>query len=132
FDVLLINGHGIAHPRGCGLATCVGLELDVPTIGVAKRALVGKIGEQKGAWALLLYEGRVIGAEIKREGHSPIYASVGHMISLESSVETVLTTLSNDLLPEPLAQAHIEAIRIKKERVRAPGSSVEGVLRDYR
>jgi deoxyribonuclease V len=118
FDVLMINGHGVAHPRGCGLATCVGIELDVPTIGVAKKPLLGKIGEQRGSWAPLVFEGRVVGAEIRRRGsHAPIYVSVGHMISLQSSVETALRTLSNGLLPEPLVRAHNEARRAVKRKV---------------
>ena len=117
FDVLMINGHGVAHPRGCGLATCVGIELGVPTIGVAKKPLLGKVGKQRGGWAPLVFEGRVVGAEIRRAGHAPIYVSVGHMISLESSVETVHRTLTNGLLPEPLVRAHNEARRAEKRKV---------------
>ncbi len=117
FDVLMINGHGVAHPRGCGLATCVGIELGVSTIGVAKKLLVGKVCEQRGGWAPMVFEGRVVGAEIRREGHAPIYVSVGHMISLESSVETVLRTLTDGLLPEPLVLAHNEARRAVKRKI---------------
>jgi deoxyribonuclease V len=110
-DVLFVNGHGVAHPRGCGLATCVGLDLGIPVIGVAKRNLIGTIGNKRDVWAPILYEGKNVGAELSIEGHHPIYVSVGHRISLETSVNITLKMMSGGRLPEPLRQAHIEASR---------------------
>jgi deoxyinosine 3'endonuclease (endonuclease V) len=51
YDILLVNGHGVAHPRGCGLASFVGVKLDTPTVGVARRLLVGEVGVTRGGWA---------------------------------------------------------------------------------
>ena len=108
FDLLFVNGHGVAHSRGCGLASCVGLALDAPTIGVAGRPLVGDVGERRGRWAPLTYDGEVVGAEVD-VGGSRICVSIGHRISLETSVEMVLKMVSGGRFPEPLRRAHVEA-----------------------
>ncbi len=113
FDVLLVNGHGVAHPRGCGLATFVGLELDAPTIGVARRRLVGDVGGERGGWSPVTLGGVVVGAEIRETGRAPIYVSAGHLISLESSLEIVRDFRVEGVLPEPLRLAHMIA---KKEK----------------
>ncbi|UCH57190.1 MAG: endonuclease V [Candidatus Bathyarchaeota archaeon] len=110
FDVLLVNGHGVAHPRGCGLATHVGLELDAPTIGVAGRRLVGEGKEDRGDWRLIVHRGRVVGAELPREEGSALYVSVGHLISLETSVEIVRSLMGKLGLPKPIAMAHARAL----------------------
>jgi deoxyribonuclease V len=106
FDVLLVNGHGVAHPRGCGLATYVGLELDAPTIGIARRRLVGDIRAERDGWAPIALEGVVVGAELRGKGRSPVYVSVGHRISLETSIEIVRDFQIDGGLPEPLRMAH--------------------------
>jgi deoxyribonuclease V len=116
FDVLFVNGHGVAHPRGCGLATFVGLELDMPTIGVAKRMLVGDVETEGEHWAPIFFEGGVVGAKIRNLGKAPIYVSTGHRMSLESSVEIVRGLLIEGSLPEPLRLAHVKA---EEERRRA-------------
>ncbi len=109
FDVILVNGHGVAHPRGCGLATFVGLELDAPTIGVARRKLVGDVGAEQGGWSPVNLEGVVVGAEIRERRRAPIYVSAGHLISLESSLEIVRGFRGEGVLPEPLRFAHMMA-----------------------
>jgi len=106
FDVLLVNGHGVAHPRGYGLASHVGLALDVPSIGVAGRRLVGEEGVMVEGQAPIRYGGRVVGVKLRMGGHSPIYVSVGHRVSLESSVRIVRRTMSDGRFPEPLREAH--------------------------
>ena len=115
FDVLLVNGHGVAHPRGCGLASHVGLDLEVPTIGVAKRRLWGTAGAPIEDWAPLLHGGRVIGAKLSIGGRRPIYVSVGHNISLETSIGIVRRMTTRGRLPEPLRKAHraAEELRVK-------------------
>jgi deoxyribonuclease V len=112
FDVVMVNGHGIAHPRGCGLASYVGLRLDVPTIGVARTLLVGASGKGEGS---VKYNGGVVAAEINRPGHSPFYVSSGHRISLTSCVEIVERMVGTGQLPEPLRLAHLEAGRLMRE-----------------
>jgi deoxyribonuclease V len=112
FDVLMVNGHGIAHPRGCGLASYVGLKLDQPTIGVARTLLVG---EKREMGHSVIHDGEVIAAEISRPGHAPFYVSTGHRISLTSCIEIVRRMAWAGQLPEPLRLAHIEAGRLMRE-----------------
>ena len=110
-DVLMVNGHGLAHPRRCGLATHVGVELDLPSIGVAARRLVGREGEPRDRWTPLIHEGRVVGAVLGRGGRR-VYISVGHRVSLSTAVELTLRTL-RDRLPEPVRWAHRMAGELK-------------------
>ena len=112
FDVLMVNGHGIAHPRGCGLASYVGLKLDQPTIGVARTILVGETGERG---LFVKYNEEVVAAEISQPGHLPFYVSTGHRISLTSCVDIVGRMVGAGQLPEPLRLAHLEARRLMRE-----------------
>lgn len=116
YDLLFVNGHGVAHPRGCGLASCVGLDLDIPTIGVARRILVGDVGDMRGGWAPLILDDEVVGAEVEA-GVSRVYVSIGHKISLETSVKIVQNLTAGGRFPEPLRRAHMEAAKmLKRER----------------
>ncbi|MCD6381826.1 MAG: endonuclease V [Candidatus Aenigmarchaeota archaeon] len=99
FDVLLIDGNGILHPRRFGLASHVGVLLNKPTIGVAKSLLMGKVKDT------LVYDGdEVIGAELSFGG-KPIYVSAGHLIDLETSVE-IVRKFTKKYEPEVLKLAH--------------------------
>jgi deoxyribonuclease V len=119
FDVLMVNGHGAAHPRGCGLAAFVGLELDAPTVGVARGRLFGDVGAEQDGWAPITHEGVLIGAELREMGRHPIYVSVGHRVSLESSVGIVRDLRTEGSLPEPLRVAHIRAEEERKTRTQS-------------
>ena len=88
FDVLLIDGHGILHPRQCGLASYVGIMIDKPTIGVAKNLLCGSILESN----YVEYNKTILGYTIKKNNKKNIYVSVGHKISLETSIDIVKKT----------------------------------------
>jgi len=112
FDVLMVNGHGIAHPRSCGLASYIGLKLDQPTIGVARTLLAGEKGEMGNS---VKYKGAVVAAEICRSERPPFYVSTGHRISLTSCVEIVGRVAGSGQLPEPLRLAHVEARRLMRE-----------------
>jgi len=116
YDVLMVNGHGTAHPRRCGLATYLGIRLEKPTVGVAGGLLVGEAENGRSAMSRVIHDGVEVGAEIAREGHAPIYVSPGHRVSMASSVEIVVRMLGDGRLPEPLRLAHIEANRIGKIR----------------
>ncbi|MEM4245866.1 MAG: endonuclease V [Candidatus Bathyarchaeia archaeon] len=107
-DALLVDGHGQAHPRRFGLACHVGLALGMPTVGVAKRPLTGKV---EGG-SILDDEGRIIGQVIKR-GVRTLYVSVGYKISLEDASAIVSGCLANGS-PEPLRIAHQEAEKLKR------------------
>ena len=109
--VCLVDGHGVAHPRRFGLACFVGLALDQPTIGVAKRLLYGSVkGNQ-----VVDGEGRTIAELITLPGSGKtIYVSVGHKISLELAVEVVKRCLTPQG-PLPIRLAHEEVTKRKWE-----------------
>lgn len=116
YDVLLVDGNGRLHPYKAGFACHLGVMVDKPTIGVAKRLLCGTVGKPLDKAAPIYLEGQVIGMEVKtlRRGR-PIYVSVGHKISLETAVKLVLSlTRRGRKLPEPILQAHLLARRIAK------------------
>ena len=115
-DLTLINGHGLAHPNFCGIASHVGVVLDVSTIGIAQNKLCGhyeeprKVGEAKR----LIFDGRAVGFVLKsRENCRPIFISPGHKVSLKTSLEIVKKLIKDHKLPEPLYLAHSLANKIK-------------------
>jgi deoxyribonuclease V len=112
-DLILIDGQGIAHPRRLGLASHVGLFLDLPTIGCAKSILCGQhrpLGEEAGSHAELLDKTEVIGAALRtKSGVRPVYVSVGHKIDLASALEWVIKCCRGYRLPEPTRLAHLAA-----------------------
>jgi deoxyribonuclease V len=112
-DLILIDGQGIAHPRRIGLASHVGLFLDLPTIGCAKSILCGRhqpVGEEVGSHAELLDNGELIGAALRtKSGVKPIYISVGHKIDLASALQWVIKCCRGYRLPEPTRLAHLAA-----------------------
>lgn len=117
-DILMLDGHGIAHPRGIGVASHVGVLLDVPTIGVAKRILCGEVeGEIKtGKPEPLIYEGKQVGyAYRSKERTNPLYISPGHKVSLESSLRIVKHCIKDHKLPEPTRLAHNLANSCKRK-----------------
>lgn len=109
-DVLIFDGHGLAHPRRMGIACHLGLWTGIPSLGCAKSILVGRheeVGAQPGAWKPLLHNGEVIGVALRtREGTTPVYVSVGHLADLDSARALVLRCGAGYRLPEPTRQAH--------------------------
>ncbi len=118
FDLLMCDGQGVAHPRGLGLASHVGLWLDVPTIGVAKSRLVGEHrppGQKRRCRTQLRHERRVIGAVLRtRTAVKPVYVSVGHRVTLEDAIRWTLRAAKGVRLPEPTRRAHEYVTKIKK------------------
>lgn len=117
-DLLLFDGHGIAHPRGLGLAGHMGLWLQRPSVGVAKSRLCGQHeqpGRERGQSADLrddIDPRRRIGTVVRtRTDVKPVYVSPGHLIDLEKSVEIVLSCCTRYRLPEPIRLAHMTAAR---------------------
>jgi len=112
-DLILVDGQGIAHPRRFGLASHVGLFLDLPTVGCAKSILCGQhqpVGEDTGSHAELLDNGELIGAALRTKARvRPIYVSVGHKIDLASSLQLVMKCCRGYRLPEPTRLAHLAA-----------------------
>jgi deoxyribonuclease V len=112
-DLLLYDGHGLAHPRRFGIASHVGLLLDLPSIGVAKTRLIGEYGRvpaAKGGWTPLTDSGEMIGAVVRtRAGVKPLFVSIGHRVSLETAVRYVMACLTRYRLPETTRWAHMLA-----------------------
>jgi deoxyribonuclease V len=110
-DLVMMDGHGVAHPQGLGIACLLGLVLDVPVIGVAKSVLVGTVEgdlpDMAGARAPLVWKGRRIGTALRsRRGANPLYVSPGHRVSEETALAWVERCLRGRRLPVPTQAAH--------------------------
>lgn len=110
-DLLMFDGQGIAHPRGIGIASHMGLWLERPTIGVAKSRLYGRhaeVGPGRGDQADLLDTGgRVIGKVLRtRERTNPLYVSPGHLMDVRTATQFVQDCVTSYRLPEPTRWAH--------------------------
>jgi len=123
-DLIFCDGQGIAHPRGLGLASHLGIILNKPTIGCAKSRLVGtynQVGERKGNYAYLTYKNRVIGAVVRtRSKLKPIFVSPGYGIMLNDCVKFVLETCSTYRIPEPTRQAHLLVNSVRSGKLSGP------------
>lgn len=111
-DILLFDGQGIAHSRGLGIASHLGLRLGIPTIGCAKSRLWGKAAEppdEKGAWSPLREPGgKVVGSLLRtRKGVKPVYVSPGHLIDLEGALRIALLSSPRYRIPVPIQAAHV-------------------------
>lgn len=109
--LLFVDGHGRAHPRRCGIATHVGVLLDVPAIGVAKSILSGRVegelGEEPGSTAPLVDRGEVVAIALRTRARAlPVYVGIGHRVSLETAMEWVLALSEGRRLPLPIRLAH--------------------------
>ncbi len=117
-DILMVDGAGINHPRRAGIATHIGVALNVPTIGITKKILCGE-GEEPmkvGDANPLIYEDRKVGWLLKSSIRSrPIVVAPGHRVSLESSLSIVKACLRGHKLPEPARFAHEYVTGLKKK-----------------
>jgi deoxyribonuclease V len=108
-DLILVDGHGIAHPRRFGIACHLGLLLDRPTIGCAKSILVGEAAEpgvRAGSTAPLVDKGETVGIALRtRDRVKPIYVTTGHRVSLESAVRIARQCLDGFRIPKPTREA---------------------------
>ncbi len=117
-DVIMFDANGVAHEKGIGMASHLGLMLDTPTIGCAKKRLVGEFEEPDNtlnATKPLLYKGKQVGTVIRtRVDVKPLIVSVGHKIDLESAVELIASTTRGYRLPEPMRVAHILSNKMRR------------------
>ena len=110
-DLVMVDGQGIAHPRRLGIASHLGVWTNLPTIGCAKSILRGRYDEQAleqevGSWLPLIDRKETVGAALRtRSNVKPMYISLGHRISLETSLRYVLACGKGYRLPEPTRQA---------------------------
>jgi deoxyribonuclease V len=111
FQILLVDGHGVLHPRRCGLASYIGVMINKPTIGVAKSLLCGFLRKDKS----IEFGGDVLGFQIGSCDNKHIYVSVGHQISLGTAVKIVKElTKIGQWIPEPLRIADISSKRLRQ------------------
>lgn len=114
-DVLLCDGHGVAHPLRFGLACHLGKAMDLPTIGCAKSRLIGEYkdpGEASGSRSALIDRGERIGTVLRtRTGTRPIFVSVGCLLELADAERLVMACIRASRVPEPLRLAHLLATR---------------------
>lgn len=109
-DLLIFDGQGLAHPRRLGIASHIGLVVDMPAIGCAKSRLCGQHdepGEEPGDYVSLVEGGEIIGAVLRtRRGVKPVFVSIGHRVDLATSIEYVLACCCGYRLPETTRWAH--------------------------
>jgi deoxyribonuclease V len=121
-DLIVVDGHGRAHPRRFGIACHLGVLLDRPAIGCAKSILVGHAdepGPMPGDWTPLVHRDEVVGAAVRtRPRVKPVYVSVGHRVSLESAIRIVTSCLRGYRLPEPTRLA--DRLASQRGRPREP------------
>jgi deoxyribonuclease V len=108
-DLILIDGHGRAHPRRFGIACHIGILFDKPTIGCAKSRLVGEHqepGKKAGSSTPLLLQGERLGVVLRtRDDVKPIYVTTGHRVSLDSAVGLVKQCVDGFRIPKPTREA---------------------------
>jgi deoxyribonuclease V len=111
--LILVDGQGIAHPRRMGLASHLGLLLDIPTIGCAKSRLCGHHempGTEAGSSAELMDNGEIIGTALRTKDRvKPLYVSIGHKVDLHAAIRWTLACCRGYRLPEPTRLAHLAA-----------------------
>ena len=108
-DLLIFDGQGVAHPRRLGIASHIGLLVDIPSIGCAKSKLLGHYEEpgiKRGSFSYLTYQDETIGAVVRtRTQVKPLYISIGHRVNLRQSIKFVLHCCKGYRLPETTRQA---------------------------
>jgi deoxyribonuclease V len=106
---LMLDGHGILHPKRFGIASHAGVAFGLPTIGVAKSLLYGSVRgpARKGARAVEV-DGMPLGWSYSNCGRRPIFVSPGHCISLRQALTTV-RKFTVHRIPEPTRVAHLLA-----------------------
>ena len=119
-DVIMVDGHGIAHPRRMGIAAHLGVLLDLPTFGVAKQKLTGTFqepGTQKGSRSPLTHKnGELLGEVIRsKDNINPLFVSPGHRCDQATATRLTLACLRGYKLPEPTRLADHWAEEFKKD-----------------
>jgi deoxyribonuclease V len=112
--LILVDGHGLAHPRRLGLASWLGVQLVTPTLGCAKRSLLPYSKEgfelRRGNYRLIEDRGTPVGAALVTQNRtSPLFVSPGHQVNLVVAIEVALQLAQSYRLPEPLRRAHLAA-----------------------
>jgi len=116
-DIYIFDGHGIAHPRSLGIAAHIGILIEKPSVGCAKKKLIGTYrmpALMKGSSSDLIYQGKIVGRVVRtRNNIKPLFISVGNRVNLDQAVELILSCCTKFRLPEPTRQAHILVTKFK-------------------
>ncbi len=105
-DVVMVNGHGLAHPRKLGIASHIGVALDMPSIGIAKKLLYGTIAYEEGKLAKLVVDGLHVGYVVETVRGARTYISIGHRVDPRSALELSLSVWDrSERFPEPIRLA---------------------------
>jgi len=116
--LVLVAGHGTAHPRGCGRAGHIGVEFDIPTIGCARRLLAGRhrdLAPGKGSAETIYLGGKPVGLALRtKDAVKPMFISPGHRCDLPTAVDIVQRCLRGFRMPEPLRLAHLCATKYRR------------------
>ncbi|KRE89339.1 endonuclease V [Frateuria sp. Soil773] len=127
-DLVFVDGQGVAHPRGLGIAAHLGVITGLPTIGVAKKILVGthaEVGPRRGDRTDLLHRGQRIGTVLRsKERVKPLIVSPGHRVGQDSAPVLVLACCTRYRLPEPTRLADRIASRRDRHRAHADEPSL--------
>lgn len=119
-DVIMFDGQGIAHPRGIGIATHMGILLDKSSIGCAKTVLVGDYTEPEEtaeSYSPLTKNGIELGVALRtKDSVEPVFVSIGHKIDLMTAVKIVLECRRGYRLPEPVRLAHIASNKLREKQ----------------
>lgn len=120
-DILIVDGHGTAHPRRFGIANHIGVLLGIPTIGCAKSLFVGnpdQLANVQGSMADVIDSGELVGKSLRTKyAVKPVYVSVGNLVDLDSATKIVFNCCCGYRLPEPCRLAHKLAGIVKKIRI---------------
>ncbi|XP_022864833.1 endonuclease V isoform X1 [Olea europaea var. sylvestris] len=123
-QILMVDGNGILHPRGMGLACHLGVLANIPTVGIGKnlhhvdglnqsrvrQLLAGEGNSSKDVFTLIGDSGSTLGAAMRstQDASKPIFISVGHRVSLTSAIKIVKLSC-RFRVPEPIRQADIRS-----------------------
>ena len=116
-DLLVVDGHGIAHPRRMGIAAHFGVLANTPTVGCAKKVLCGKYeepGSVKGSNTPLVFKDEVVGAALRtKNAVKPVFVSPGYLMDVPSSVDVIVQCIGRYRIPEPTRLAHVIVNRFR-------------------
>ncbi len=118
-DLLVLDGHGIAHPRRMGIAAHFGVAMQTPTMGCAKSLLTGKYiepGMEAGSVTDLFQKNELIGKVLRtKKNVKPVFISPGNLITMDESLELIKHCVGKYRIPEPTRLAHkfVNELRIK-------------------
>lgn len=117
-EIIIVHGHGLAHPRRCGIACYVGVAFERPTIGCARRLLAGRhapVAPAKGSSEKIIIDGRQVGvARRTKDNVKPVFISPGYRCDIAQAQDMVVRSLRGFRLPEPLRLAHLLANKHKR------------------